>query len=343
MTAPPTHHVHLLVGDEPSLLADAAHDLIHQLLDGEDRDLAVVRLGEEDFRVEDSFHLAPLVNAAQTPPFLTPHRVVVAHHLGRFARADDLAPLLAILADPLATTRLVLVWERGVTPRQDRLSSVPKKLVDAVRSAGGVLMDTGVPSGKAANAWLDERIDEAAVRLDRGARQLVHGRFGEDRARIVGLLHTLEATFGPNVNLAAADIEPFLGASGTVPPWELTDSLEAGDIADSLDKLHRIMDAGQRHPLQVLATLHSHYGRMLRLDGVAGLDEKSAAHILGMKGSTYPAKKALTQGRRLGGSRVRQAIRLLGDADLALRGSVAWPPEMVMEVLVARLANLGRR
>ncbi len=343
MTTAPTHHLHLLGGDEPSLLADAVHELIHQLLDGEDRDMALVRLGEDDFRVEDSFHLAPLVNAAQTPPFLTPHRVVVAHHLGRFAKSDDLSPLLAILADPLATTRLVLVWERGVAPRQDRLSAVPKKLIEAVRSAGGVFIDTGVPSGKAADAWLDERIDEAAVRLDRGARQLVHGRFGEDRARVVGLLHTLEATYGPDVHLTDVEIEPFLGASGTVPPWELTDSLDGGNIAEALDKLHRMMDAGQRHPLQLLATLHSHYGRMLRLDGVTGLDEKSAAHILGLKGSTYPAKKALTQSRRLGGSRVRQAIRLLGDADLALRGSLAWPPEMVMEVLVARLANLGRR
>ena len=62
-----------------------------------------------------------------------------------------------------------------------------------------------------------------------------------------------------------------------------------------------------------------------------------------MKGSTFPAKKALTQSRRLGGPKVRQATRLLAEADLALRGTVAWPPDMVMEVLVARLANLARR
>ena len=33
----------------------------------------------------------------------------------------------------------------------------------------------------------------------------------------------------------------------------------------------------------------------------------------------------------------------MAEADLALRGAVAWPHEMVMEVLVARLANLSRR
>src|SRR6478609_5165856 len=120
MAAPPSH-VHLLVGDEPSLMADAVHELVHELLAGEDRDFALVRLGEEDFRADDGFTLASLVDAAQTPPFLTAHRVVVGHHLGRFAKADELAPLLAVLADPLATTRLVLLWERGQSPRQDRL------------------------------------------------------------------------------------------------------------------------------------------------------------------------------------------------------------------------------
>lgn len=338
-----TPHVHLLTGDDPSLLADKVHELIHELLAGEDRDFALVRLGEEDLRTDDGFHLAPLVDAAQTPPFLTAHRVVVGHHLGRFGKQDDLAPLLAVLADPLPSTRLVLVWERGVNPRQDRLGAVPKKLLEAVKAVGGLVHDTGVPSGKGADAWLDERLDEATVKLDRNARSLVHQRLAEDRARVVGVLHTLQSAFGPGATITAAEVEPFLGAAGSVPPWELTDAIDSGDIAGSLDKLHRMMGAGERHPLQILATLHTHYGRMLRVDGVPGLDERGAANLLGMKGSTFPAKKALTQARRLGSGKLRQAVRLLADADLALRGTLGWPPEMVMEVLVARLANLGRR
>lgn len=341
--ARPTSHIHLLMGDDPSLLADKVHEVIHELLAGEDRDFALVRLGEEELRTDDGFHLAPLIDAAQTPPFLTAHRVVVGHHLGRFGKQEDLAPLLAVLEDPLATTRLVLVWERGVNPRQDRLGAVPKKLLEAVKATGGAIHDTGVPSGKAADSWLDDRLNEAKVKLDRNARSLVHQRLAEDRARVVGVLHTLEAAFGPGATVTAAEIEPFLGAAGSVPPWELTDAVDGGDIAGSLDKLHRMMGAGERHPLQILATLHTHYGRMLRVDGVTGLDEKGAANLLGMKGSTFPAKKALTQSRRLGTTKLRQAVRLLAEADLALRGTVAWPPEMVMEVLIARLANLSRR
>jgi DNA polymerase-3 subunit delta len=335
--------VHLLSGDDASILGDAVHAAVHEALAGADRDLVLAQLTEDDYRVDDHYEIAPLVDAAQTPPFLTEHRVVVGRHLGRFTKAEDLAPLLAYLADPLPTTRLVLVWERGQNPRQDRHGAIPKKLAEAVKAVQGTVSETTIPTGKGADAWLDERLAHAAVKLDRGAKELVRQRFGEDRSRVVGLLTTLESAFGPGTHVTADEVEPFLGEAGSVPPWELTDAIDRGDIPGALDKLARMLGAGERHPLQLLATLHTHYSRMLRLDGEGALDEKAAAQLLGMKGSTFPAKKALTQAKRLGPTKLHTAIGLLADADLALRGALAWPPELVMEVLVARLANLSRR
>jgi DNA polymerase-3 subunit delta len=81
---------------------------------------------------------------------------------------------------------------------------------------------------------------------------------------------------------------------------------------------------------------------MLRLDGAEVAGEKQAAELLGMKGSTFPAKKALGQARRLGHERIVRAIDLLAEADLDLRGGKAWPDQLVLEVLVARLATMSR-
>jgi DNA polymerase-3 subunit delta len=91
-----------------------------------------------------------------------------------------------------------------------------------------------------------------------------------------------------------------------------------------------------------MATLHRHFGQMLRLDGAGARNESDAAQLLGIKGSPYPAKKALTQARRLGSEKIRRAIVLLAEADLDLRGQKSWPGELVMEVLVARLCQLSR-
>jgi DNA polymerase-3 subunit delta len=77
---------------------------------------------------------------------------------------------------------------------------------------------------------------------------------------------------------------------------------------------------------------------MLRLDGTGITDPKAAAAMLGM--SAFPAQKVLAQARRLGPERVARAISLIADADLDLRGLVDWPDELVIEVLVARLAQL---
>jgi DNA polymerase III delta subunit len=104
-----------------------------------------------------------------------------------------------------------------------------------------------------------------------------------------------------------------------------------------------MLQAGGRHPLQVMVTLHSHVERMLRLEGSGATTEQQAAAVLGLKGSsTFPARKALNRVKALGPQRIGRAIVLLGEADAALRGAQGWPPEQVLEVLVARLARLAR-
>ncbi len=91
-----------------------------------------------------------------------------------------------------------------------------------------------------------------------------------------------------------------------------------------------------------MATLHGHFGRMLRLDGLDGLDEAGAAKVLGLKGSTFPARKARDGARALGSTGIADAFALLAAADLDLRGFTAWPERLVLEVLVARLSRLRR-
>ena len=132
-----------------------------------------------------------------------------------------------------------------------------------------------------------------------------------------------------------------MGEAGSVPPWELTDAIDRGDAATALDKLQRMLGAGGRHPLQLMVTLHAHFERMLRLHGSDATNEAQAAAVLGLKGSTFPARKALTRVKALGPGRLSRALLLLADADLALRGQQGWPPEQVLEVLVARLARLA--
>ncbi len=331
----------VLKGNDDTLLSQAVSDKVKELVGSGDSSLMVEELSEEHYRMEDdTFAITRLVDAAQTPPFLTERRVVVGRHLGRFSKAADVEALVQWLGSPLPSTDLVLVWEKGVSPRQDRLSAIPKSLSEALSAAGAEVVETGVPGGKNAGAWLERQLKQSAVRIDARAANMIAEHLGEQRSRVVNLLNTLEAVYGPDTKLGAEEVEPFLGETGDVPPWELTDAIDSGKIDVALDKLHRMVDSGGRHPLQVMASLQTHYLRMARLDGAPVAGEKQAAQLLGMKGSTFPAKKALTQTKRLGNGGVKRAIGLLSEADRGLRGESGWPPELVMEVLVARLAAL---
>jgi DNA polymerase-3 subunit delta len=330
--------VHLVKGDDPVLLGDAVRELVDAAVGDGDRSLIVTELDAGSYEDDaGSYSVGPLVDAAQTPPFLTEQRVVVGRHAAVFSTAESVEPLVRYLADPLPTTVLVVVWEKG--PRAGaRVAPVPRKLSDAITAAGGVVTDTKPGTGRRRTEWLDEHLAEAPIRLDTTAKARLVDHLGEEVSRLGILLDTLESAFGAGAKLGAADIEPYLGDAGDVAPWDLTDAIDRGDTQTALQVLERMLGAG-RHPLQVIASLHGHYQRMLRLDGSGAGNEAQAAELLGMKGSTFPARKALTQARALGSDRIQEFIGLLADADLDLRGAKAWSPELVIEVLVARLAS----
>jgi DNA polymerase-3 subunit delta len=318
--------VHLLKGDDESLLGAAVIELVHRLVGAGDRSLMVEELEGDEYEV------ATLVDAAQTPPFLTERRVVIGRGVGRFS-ADEVKPLVAYLANPLASTDLVLVAGGG------RLA---KSLNDAVKTAGGTVVESDVSSNKKERAyWLDEQLAAAGLKLDAAAKASVVDRLGDDLGRLAGVIETLTSTYGVGTKLGPAEVAPFLGEAGDVPPWDLTDAVDKGDTATALRVLHRMMQGGERHPLQIMAVLHNHFVRLLRLDGSGVRDEAGAAALLSVR-SGFQARKALDQSRKLGHERIERAFALLAQADLDLRGAKDWPGELVMEVLVARLTRLVR-
>ncbi len=331
----------LLHGNDGVLLSNAVRDQVAQLVGDGERSLMVAELTEAAYWEDDDYHIAPLVDAAQTPPFLTGRRVVVGREMGRFASADSLGPLLGYLQNPLETTDLVLVWEKG--PGLQRLGAVPKPLSEAVARSGGEVIGAGVPRGRdGAAKWVDAQIAAAGLRLRAGAKRLLADHLGEDMSRLPSVLATLASAYGPDRPLEAGDVAPFIWEAGSVPPWELTDAVASGEIADALDKLCRMLHAGGRNEMQVFSALYNHHSRLLRLDGADVADEKEAAVLLGVKGSTFPARKALSQARKLGPKKIARSVELLAQADLDLRGATGVPPEAVLEVLVARLTQLNR-
>lgn len=329
--------MHLVRGDDPVALGERVTALVGELVGDADRSLVVEELEADAYGGADGpIDATPIVNAAQTPPFLTSHRVVVARHAGLFGQADAVAPIVAYLGDPLATTSLVLVWERA--PSQQKLPAVPRGLAKAVEACGGLVVESSPGRKKSdRDTWLADQLAASGVTVDAAARRLITGRLGDEASRVLGLVRTLEATYGAGARLGVDDVAPYLGEAGDVPPWDLTDAIDAGKITEALEVLGRMSDAGQRHPLAVLGTLGPHYLRMLALDGTEVTSDAEAAALLGCP--PFQARKALRQARKLGSAGIAEAIGLLARADLEVKGASGLEPQAVLEVLVARLAR----
>lgn len=259
---------------------------------------------------------------------------MVVRDAGRFA-LDQLQALVAYLDHPLPTSRLVVAAGGG---------ALPAKFVNAFKqSAVATVVGTDV-GAREAHGWLVGRLGRAPVKLDRDAAGLLEAHLGEDLSRLGALLGVLEAAYGEGARVGREELAPYLGQAGSVPPWDLTDAIDKGDTERAIELLHRLSDAGGRHPLVVLAILHRHFGNILRVQSPEIASEAAAAEALGIaKGrSTFPAKKALDAARRLGPAGAGEAITALAEAELNLKGKIDWEPLWVLEVLVARLCRLSR-
>ncbi|MGH9007617.1 MAG: DNA polymerase III subunit delta [Acidimicrobiales bacterium] len=322
-SAPADPHAFLVRGDDPALVAQEARSLIDRLVGEREPSLVV----EEHGTSGEDLDVRAVVDACLTPPFLGDRRVIVVRDAGRIGTSEA-AALVSVVADLPGTAYLVVVAGGG---------TVPPALVKAI-SAAGQQLDASVGTGRERSSWVADHLREAPLRFDAAARSKLQSHLGDDLGRLAGLVDSLVAAYGEHAAISVAELDPFLGSAGSVPPWELTDAIDSGSIPAALSALRRMLEAGGRQPTEVIGILHRHFANMLRLDGVVGIDSAEAARLLGVR-SPFVAKKAMEQGRRLGGERVAQAITLLADADLDVKGRTALPPDLVLEVLVARLSR----
>ena len=330
----------LIQGDDSVLVSQQVQTNIDELVGSGDRSLMVEELTQQSYMDETGLaHIAPLVNAVQTPPFLTEQRVVVGRHLSLFSKKDQVEPLAEAVASLLESVNLILVWEKSDSAT--RMAAIPKVLKEALTAVGATTINA-VPKGKARKGFVEDKLTASALNLDQSARNIIADRLGDDLGSLDSLLETLLSAFGDGAKLTKTEVLPFLGEGSDVPPWDLTDAIDNGDIPLALENLSRMMVGGERHSLQILATLHGHYQKAMLLDGSGVTNQNEAAQILGLKGSTFPAQKALNLSKKLGSKKIKHAIKLLATADLDVRGQTALDAVVVTEVLVARLASMAR-
>jgi DNA polymerase-3 subunit delta len=343
----------LVQGSDPSLRDREVQRIIDELLGDVDRSLALDdhtvesrrRAASADAETDDdsddgsgaSLELptfAAIVNAVQSPPFMTECRVVVVREIGNLT-SDQGKWLAEWMADPLDGVHLVLVAGGGRVP-----AALDKAAKARAQLAG--------PAGEQTSAALANATKAARLKLSGDAATRITTHLGDDAGRVPELVELLRATYGTGATLGVDDVEAYLGDLGTAGRFDLTNAIDRGELGTALEVLHRLLTATSAsqpkplHPMQVMASLVFHYQRLLRLDDPSITTKERAAAVLGMK-SANGARFPLEAARRLGTDGLREAVGLLAQAELDLRGQSGLDERTAIDVLVARLAALSRR
>lgn len=312
---------------DAALVAQAVHHIVETLVDGRDPSTCVEELGPAG---ADDLDIARLIDAMTTSPFLVDRRVVVVRDAGRIATADA-ARLVEVLAAPVDGVTVVFAAGGG---------TIPPSLQKAVALVGEVVDASIGASLKDRRGFVAARAKASSVHLDPAATERLTAQVGEELSRVDGMLETLAAAYGEGSTVGLDELAPFLGASGSVPEWDLTDAIAAGDAGTSLDVLHRLVGSGGRAAPALINTLQRTYLRLLRLDGSGVRTKEDAAALLSV--SAFPAGKLLAAAKTLGAERIRQAVTWIAQGDEDVKGATGLEPQTVLEILVARLARLHR-
>ena len=327
--------IHLITGSDPRLVSDKVTEITRELIkamDSQESRSTILETHDagapsSDLR-ENAIRQA--IASAETMSLFGEERVVVIREIAE-ATVNELAILVKYLDQPADSTHLVV----------SATGKLPKSISDAFKLSGTTVISTEPPARRQELVtWFLEKFAESELSVDAVALNNIIDWLGEDQARLPGLIDTLVSAYGTSKKLTAQDVAVFLGDAGGVKPWDLTDAVDAGDSKLALEMLRRMLRSGDFHPLQVMAILHTHYLKLMRIDGP---EIHSAADVLTLIGgkSEFQAKKYLTQYRRIGTSGISQAVQLLGRADVDLRGGKDLGEELTMEILVARLCRVG--
>ena len=166
-------------------------------------------------------------------------RQVVILKEAQAVRADKIAKLKNYIADPVATTVLV-VCSRGAALKG-------KELFDAAKKGGAVVFESKKIAEWNIAAYIAEYIRKKNLNADQKSVEMLRDFVGTDLSRLFNEVDKLAALLPPNATVTPEVIERNIGVSREYNSFELVDAIAARDGR----RVFRILDYFRSNPKAV--------------------------------------------------------------------------------------------
>lgn len=206
--------------------------------------------------------------------------------------------------------------------REDGRLKAPKRLVDAIRKAGGDVSAEQSVKPWELPKWAVVQAKQLGLDLTPEAARMLVGHVGERQQRLQRELEKLalelEAGAGP-VHIDAEMVLELTAASAERKAWALADALLSGNAATATRTLLQMRAQGERLP-GLIYWMSSRVRQAHQIARALERGESQAQVRSGLRMPPSAADKLISDARRIGAERLEQAICLIADLELASRG-----------------------
>jgi DNA polymerase III subunit delta len=297
--------VYLIHGDDHGRISERRSRL---------RSLAEAQSGSEGVELLEGDAATPeaVALALSALTFAVGRRFIVVDGVEHW-KDKQMEPLEAALAKVPPDTTIVFF------AREDSRATAPRRLHEAVRrAAGDVSSETSVKPWELPK-WVTARATELELTLEPDAARALIQHVGDRQQRLLRELEKLALDSGPGARIGIDEVEQLTAPSAEHKAWSLADALLGGDVVAATRVYLTLRSQGERVP----SLLYWISQRLRQGQEVARALEAGVPVSEVKRGLRMPARAAdrlIADARRSGAERLRGAIEVIADLELASRG-----------------------
>lgn len=271
-------------------------------------------------------------------------RTIAVRRADKFV-SEHRAELEGFVAHPSDASRLVLELETLAS--NTRLYKAIEKSHALVVCSAALDKKLGITAAKRRQFLTGYIASRHRTKLAAGAADLLIDLLGEE----IGMLDTeiakLALYLAPGGTIDEALVDDVVSGWQGKTVWQITDAIAAGDAAEALRQLDKLISGGQR-PIALLPQIAFSLRRLGMATAVVEHREASSRpwqleDALSSSGIRWPAElqRAKAQLKGLGRARAKRLLEWLLDADLRLKGthSAEGRDRFLLERFVVQLAR----
>jgi DNA polymerase-3 subunit delta len=313
--------LYLFYGEEEFLIQEAL-DLIID---------AVVEPGARDFNFNVLYcrdtSASAIVSIAQTLPFMSERRLVIAKEVDAL-KAADLEELIPYLNDPAPSTCLVLVSNVG---RYEK-----KSVISAVESHGGAirfypLLDREIVG------WIESRARSLGLAIQHEASQYLWQTIGNDLQKIKNELEKVKIHLQDRKTITFDDVKTVVGDFREYSSFDLAAALGQKNTEKALLILSRLLQEGEA-PVGLLGSVAWNFRRLLQAKAMEAAGISADEIMKKQRVIFHQARSFKEQMRRYTIDELRETFTVMLAADRALKSS-GLNGRLVLERMIFKLCG----